>query len=145
MELKKSDWILLILKVKPLDRIHIMKTLFLIWYRSPKKIPDYFHFEPYHYGPYSLEVYSELRNLLVHNLIVQPSHPIQQWANYYLSDSGRIKAETISENIDTTLISLIDSTVEETSKFSFFELLEKVYREAPEFAVNSVIKEVITR
>ena len=54
MKTSKSKWILVILRRKSLDRIHIMKVLFLIWYRSREEIKDYFQFEPYLYGPYSL-------------------------------------------------------------------------------------------
>lgn len=144
MKPAKSDWVLVILRKKPLDRIHIMKSLFLVWYRSEKKdIEDYFHFEPYLYGPYSLEVYSELRNLLAHGLVVQPPHAMQQWANYHLTEQGRTKAEEAVKKIDPAFIALVESIVGEVSHLGFFELLEKVYREAPEFAVNSVIKGVI--
>jgi hypothetical protein len=73
-----SDWVLLVLRKAPLDRIRIMKALFLIWYRSGKSIPDFFSFEPYLYGPYSLEVYAALKNLVDADLAVQPPHHIHQ-------------------------------------------------------------------
>lgn len=143
VKIEKSDWVLVILRKKPLDRVHIMKSLFLIWHRSKGKIQDYFYFEPYLYGPYSLEVYAELRNLSAHGLVVQPPHPIQKWANYYLTDRGHIKASEAVKKFNPEIIVLIDNLLEEISHLSFFELLQKVYREAPDFAVNSVLKELL--
>ena len=89
VNLQKSEWILILLMRRSLDRIHIMKSIFLIWNRSGRDIRNYFHFEPYLYGPYSLEVYSELRNLQNQGLIVYPPSPIQQWSKYHLTIQGR--------------------------------------------------------
>ena len=36
--LTRRDWILLFLQEKPLDRIRLMKALFLLWHRSGKMI-----------------------------------------------------------------------------------------------------------
>ncbi|MDI6891905.1 MAG: hypothetical protein QMD08_02750 [Actinomycetota bacterium] len=145
MKLEKSDWILVVLRKKPLDRIHIMKSLFLIWHRSRGEVQDYFHFEPYLYGPYSLEVYSELRDLLTHGFVTQSPHPIPEWANYYLTAQGRAKSEEVVKKANPKIIELIEKTVEEVSRMSFFDLLKKVYEEAPEFAENSVLKGVIKK
>ena len=145
MKLTKSDWILAILRKKPLDRIHIMKLLFLIWHRSGRNIQQYFHFEPYLYGPCSIELYSELRKLLAHGLIVQPPYPMQQWSKYYLSNEGRIKAEEAIKKFDSETIDLIEKTIEEISHLGFLDLLKKVYQEAPEFAVKSVLKGAIPK
>jgi len=143
MEVAKSDWILLILRKRPLDRIRIMKSLFLIWLRCNKNIPNYFHFKPYLYGPCSIEVYSELQDLLGNGLITQPPHSMQQWANYYLTDQGRLKSELAIKNVDAKSLELIGDVVEEVFRLSFIDLLRKVYRESPEFAINSVLKGVI--
>ncbi|RLB04006.1 MAG: hypothetical protein DRG83_05810 [Deltaproteobacteria bacterium] len=141
----KSDWILLALRKTPLDRIRLMKTLFLVWYRSGQNIPQYFEFEPYLYGPCSLEVYSVLEDLSKLRLIVQAPHPVQQWANYYLTERGRAIAEDVAKNIEPKMRKLVEQVALEVSQLGFYELLRKVYSEAPEFAVNSLVREVIQR
>lgn len=143
MSLTKKDWILLLLKQSPLDRIHIMKALFLIWHRSERKIEDYFKFEPYLYGPCSFEVYSVLETLQTDRLIVQPPHPVPQWVNYYLTDEGKKKVEEVAKKVSPNTLRLVESVVNEISGIGFYELLKKVYTEAPDFAVNSMFKEVI--
>ena len=143
MKMAKHEWILLLLMKTHLDRIRIMKSLFLIWLRSKKNIQDYYHFEPYLYGPCSFEVYSELRNLLAHGLVTQSPHPIQQWANYYLTEEGHAESQSVVKRADANAIALIEKTAEEISHLGFSELLRMVYQEAPEFAVNSVLKGVL--
>lgn len=143
MPLNKSDWIILILRQAPLDRMRIMKILFLIWKRSKSGIKGYFNFEPYLYGPCSFELYSELRSLLNQGLITQSPHPVQEWANYYLTSNGKERAEELNKTASQKIIELVEKTAEELSHLSFYNLLKKVYQESPEFAVNSVLKGVL--
>jgi len=143
MALTKKDWILLALRRTPLDRIHIMKTLFLIWHRSGRKIADYFEFVPYLYGPCSFEVYSALESLQADGLIVQPPHPTPQWVNYYLTERGKKKAEEVTNRASPETLRFIETVAEEISQLGFNELLRKVYTEAPDFAINSMFRGVI--
>lgn len=143
MALTKKDWILLSLKQVPLDRIHIMKALFLIWHRSDRNIKDYFSFLPYLYGPCSFEVYSALESLQADGLIVQPPHSIPQWVKYYLTERGKKEAEEAVKKASPDTLILIETVAEEASQLNFYELLRKVYTEAPDFAVNSMFREVM--
>ncbi|KIE57799.1 hypothetical protein A946_11250 [Methylacidiphilum kamchatkense Kam1] len=138
----KAKWILATLKVTPLDRIRIMKTLFLMWKREGN-ISDYFRFEPYLYGPCSFEVYDILAAMEREGLIVQPSHSVAQWAKYYLTQRGREEAERAIREITPELRERLEAITTEVSRFSFYELLKRVYTEAPEFATNSVLREVV--
>ena len=143
MELHKKDWILLILRESPMDRIHIMKSLFLIWHRCHRNLPNYFEFVPYLYGPCSFEAYSVLENLQNTGLIVQPPHPKPLWVNYYLTNKGKKEAEEACKKVPPETLRIIKEVVKEISKLNFYELLQKVYREAPDFANNSMFKGVI--
>lgn len=143
MALAKKDWILLALRQTPLDRIHIMKTLFLIWHRSGRKMTDYFRFEPYLYGPCSFEVYSVLESLQADGYIVQPPHPTPQWINYYLTEKGRKQAEEAANSASPETLRFIETVVKEVSELNFYGLLRKVYAEAPDFAVNSMFRGVV--
>jgi len=138
--LSKSDWILLALREHPLDRIRLMKTLFLTWHRMGRNIPGFFRFVPYMYGPCSFEVYSTLEELLQAGFIVQPPHPIQQWGRYYLTEKGRARCEAIKQNLDQKYLMAISESAQFAAQASFRELLKKVYEEAPDFAVNSVLR-----
>ncbi|MBI4722518.1 MAG: hypothetical protein HY769_05910, partial [Candidatus Stahlbacteria bacterium] len=113
------------------------------WHRSGRNIIDYFKFEPYLYGPCSFEVYSALDETELNRQIVQPLHSVPQWVNYYLTESGKKEAEEVSERTSPETVSFIRTVVKEISQLGFYELLKKVYTEAPDFAVNSMFKGVI--
>ncbi len=142
MELRKKDWILIALRQTPLDRIHIMKMLFLIWHRSGRKLLDYFEFVPYLYGPCSFEVYSILDRLQAEGYIVQPPHPMPQWVNYYLTEKARREADVIAKTGPLEIVRFIEEVAKEVSQLDFSELLRKVYAEAPDFAANSIFRGV---
>lgn len=139
----KGGWVLLALKVAPLDRIRLMKALFLFWWRSQKEIPQYFKFEPYLYGPYSLEVYYVLDRLLDAGLIMQLPHSIQQRAEYYLTRRGEMEAIKAAQTADVEVLKKLEQVVKEVARLDFNELLRQVYSEAPEYAVKSLVRDVI--
>ncbi len=143
MVLQKRDWILLSLRRTPLDRIHTMKTLFLIWHRSGRKIANFFEFKPYLYGPCSFEVYSELEKLNAEGFIVQPPHLMPQWVNYHLTMRGKKESEEVAKRVPPDIHKLIEEVATEVSQLGFYGLLRKVYSEAPDFAVNSMFRGVI--
>ena len=142
MDHPKAKWILAMLRVSPLDRIHIMKALFLFGKRVGE-IPNYFHFEPYLYGPCSFEVYEVLEILEKDGLVVRPLHPIPQWVAYYLTDRGKKEAERAAKDISPELLQRLEEVTREVSRLGFYELLKRVYKEAPEFAINSALREVL--
>jgi len=92
---QKDDWILLALKDRPLDRLHLMKALFLTWHRSGRNIPNYFAFEPYLYGPCSFDAYRVLDAMSKEQLITQPSEPLPRWAKFYLTEKGKRAAAEV--------------------------------------------------
>jgi uncharacterized protein YwgA len=140
----KARWILAMLRISPLDRIHIMKALFLLQRRAGE-IPDYFHFEPYLYGPCSFEVYDVLTALEREGLVVRPLHPVPHWAAYYLTERGRREAEEAVRDLDQQLREHLEAVTGEVGQLGFRELLRRVYDEAPEFTVNSVLKGVLSQ
>lgn len=132
---------MLALRKHPLDRIRLMKALFLIWHRSGRNIPNYFQFQPYYYGPCSFDIYRKLDTLLEAHFIIQPPTQIQKkWSDYYLTQKGKIAVQKIARKTPSHVLKILDPIVEEVSKMSFRELLLKVYKEAPDFATNSVIQ-----
>jgi uncharacterized protein YwgA len=140
----KAKWILAMLRISPLDRIHIMKALFLLQRRAGE-IPDYFQFKPYLYGPCSFEVYDVLAALEREGLVVRPLDPMPQWVAYYLTERGKKEAEKAVCDLDPKLRECLEAVTREVSRLGFYELLKRVYDEAPEFAENSLLKGVLKR
>lgn len=143
MNQEKAKWILATLDFAPMDRIRLMKSLFLTWYRTGKSIPDYFQFEPYLYGPCSFEVYRILDDLEREGLIVRLPNPVPNWSTYYLTEKGKQAAREAISQIEPALRDWLKESAGEVTRLSFYQLLKRVYEEAPEFAINSVVKEVL--
>ncbi len=140
MEITKREWILVLLRHRPLDRIRLMKALFLIWHRSGRKLKNFYQFVPYLYGPCSFELYKELESLQRDHLITQPLEGPMQWVPYFLTGAGRDRADTVARKLDQTTSDCIANVVKEVSSLGFRALLRKVYSEAPDFAGQSVIR-----
>jgi hypothetical protein len=138
--LTKQEWILLLLREKPMDRIRLMKALFLIWHRSGRKISGFYDFLPYMYGPCSFDLYRELESAERLQLISQAPHPIDRWADYFLTARGEHAADAAVRKIDSNSREIIRSVASEVTKVGFQELLRRVYDEAPDFAENSVVQ-----
>ncbi len=136
-DLSKRDWLLLLLRQKPLDRIRLMKALFLIWHRSGRRLENFYEFIPYMYGPCSFELYRELEQLQREHLVSQAPHSVANWASYYLTPAGEKKALSVERNVDPKTLRQIQSIAEEVSSLSFHSLLRKVYSEAPDFAAGN--------
>lgn len=133
--------ILVALSEHPLDRLRLMKTLFLVWYRSGRPTSGPFLFCPYLYGPYSLDVYKTLFQLERAGLVVQAPHPIGRWGSYYLTEAGRDEAVYAESYLDPESSRRLKETARWAANQTFRSLLRVVYSEAPEFAARSVVRE----
>ncbi len=140
MRAMKSDWILAALRTSPLDRLRLMKSLFLLWWRSGRQIPGYFRFEPYLYGPCSFEVYSTLRQLDQERMIVQVPYEPPHWGPYYLTAAGRRAAEEAVARLGSDYGRQLESVIREIAQLTVGELLSRVYAEAPQYAVKSIAR-----
>jgi len=138
--LTRQEWILLLLREKPLDRIRLMKALFLVWNRSHRNVEGFFEFIPYMYGPCSFELYRQLDQAQHLRLITQAPHVASRWAPYFLTERGIVNVEKLVGRVDPHTANLISNVVQEVSSLSFHNLLRRVYSEAPDFAVSSVVR-----
>ena len=121
-----------------------MKVLFLVWHRSGRNLPGYLDFHPYLYGPCSFELYSLLAAMSRDGFVVQPPHPVQQWAKYYLTNRGRHAAEEAAKTVPPCVFALLNGVVQEVAQLAFSDLLRKVYAEAPDFASRSLMAGILT-
>ncbi len=136
----KRDTLLVALDAAPLDRLRLMKTVFLGWHRAgcPKSGP--FHFEPYLYGPCAFDLYSTLNDLLRDRLVARVPSQIFKWADHHLTDAGRREAARAARRLGERHSSRLHNIATWACKQPFRALLEHVYAEAPEFAKKSVLR-----
>jgi hypothetical protein len=134
----RDAWLLVALDRSPMDRIHLMKAMFLPWFRRGRQLPGYFDFKPYLYGPYSAQVYASLDRLQREGLIASEPAAIDRWADFRVTPEGQQHLRRTVSSLDPVLRGDIERSVDELSGLELGELLSRVYAEAPEFAVASV-------
>jgi hypothetical protein len=137
--LSKQDWLLLLLRQRPLDRVRLMKALFLIWHRSGRKLEGFYEFTPYMYGPCSFDLYGELEHLEQDHLVSQAPHGVAQWTPYYLTQAGDNEACAVERKATEQTVQFVRSIAGEVGSLDFHALLRKVYSEAPDFASRTVL------
>lgn len=123
------------------DPIRIMKGLFLFAQKTPGAwLPEEtkYVFKAYDYGPCSFDIYDDLKFLESAGLILSKQRPGESWKRYQISEKGKLALEKSSVNPQAlaylkTIRSFVDS-------LSFSQLLKTVYKEFPNYAVNSVFK-----
>ena len=125
----------------PLDRIQLMKTVFLPWYRHGESPDAPFVFEAYNYGAFCKAVYDTLGDLLRDGLVDQYETGNPQTAPYFVTALGAKydPADYLLAKDNEEL----QTIAKWAAKQSFNSLLKNVYREAPKYAENSLVKDAI--
>jgi hypothetical protein len=131
--------ILAALQEGPLDRVRIMKTLFLYWHRSGRPSTGPFKFRPYLFGPCAFDVYTALEDMEKRGWIVRASHPIDRWAPYYLTPKGR-QAVSSCQTPTKAAQAAIQGIARWSASQDFRSLLDHVYAEAPDYATESLLR-----
>ena len=139
----RTDWLLRFIAGTELydgsiDRIRIVKGMFLFQKEAPAPPEVNYNFRPYDYGPFTPEIYDDLGYLRQEGLIAEtPTDP----RAYRVTHQGRAHLESINFP-STPLDALIETRVEVTD-LGFRDLLRRVYKAHPESAARSVAKDVL--
>jgi len=126
-----------------LDPIRVQKGMFILAKETPQdwlSSEARYHFEPYHYGPYSSALYRDLDELEQHGYIDKTVVLGRSWDYYSLSSEGVRLYQEVSETMDPKAVEYSQKIREFIGKLSFRKLLTTVYEQYPDYAVNSVFK-----
>jgi hypothetical protein len=91
------------------------------------------------YGPCSFDLYRELDTAEREKFVTQAPHAVSRWARYFLTRRGENAAANARQKIDQPSLDLLRSVAEEFASAGFHDLLRRVYTEAPDFAIQSVM------
>ncbi len=137
---KKHAQILVALSEASLDRLKLMKVLFMIWFEQGLEGSAPFIFQPYLYGPYSLDVYKALDELKDKRLILQGNGSTNSKSPYFLTKEGKSAIDCTSLILEREELTKLKEIARSFSKMSFKSLLTEIYTKAPEYAINPVVK-----
>lgn len=134
----REHQVLVALRAAPLDRLHLMKTLFLYWHRRGRPADGPFNFRPYMFGPCAFDLYTVLDRLEGERLVSQSV--ASSSADYLLTDAGRQEALRAANHVGLEATKQIEKIAQWASRETFHSLLRAVYSEAPDFATRSVVR-----
>jgi hypothetical protein len=140
--LRPRDWLLLLFDgaAQPLDRVRIQKSLFLFAERSKASSSEKYAFVPYHYGPFSFDIYPDLDRLVAQGLLRLEVETTSTSPRYALTGAGVSAVEELRPAAPPERLALLHSLREWVTERSFRALLNDLYRLYPLYAVNSIFQ-----
>ncbi|MFZ1156093.1 MAG: hypothetical protein WAN93_14445 [Solirubrobacteraceae bacterium] len=144
----RRDWLLLFAAYEGapdgLDPIRFQKGLFLFARRARLPSRAKYTFKPYDYGPMSPGIYKDLDTFVDKGLLERVSVPGKRWSRYRPSkitfrEGQRLLQQAEKEQVLDAARELFQIK-QDVASVGFGELLENVYAEYPEFAVNSIFR-----
>ena len=120
------------------DPVRVQKLFFLLDREIPRYIDGpYFHFEPYHYGPFDKAVYEDLDRLAEQGKISIDT--TRRYNQYSLTDSGHERGVTVLNTLPEPAARYMEDAAKWIRFVPFKHLLSAIYRQYPDMAVNSII------
>ena len=127
-----------------LDPIRIIKGLFVFSQKISKKFlygEDFkYAFEPYLYGPYSRQIYSDIASLEDAGYVKSTHKPDVSWKYFSLTDKGKELIDQCVSDVGKVAADYLKILRKWITEQSFENLLKIIYREYPEYAKNSIFK-----
>ena len=138
--MNKEDYITLIIaaaKDEPLTLSYIDKALFLISKNCSDLPEDFYTFEHGHFGPKITRLYDEIENLCNQKLVLRFLHKYQ-FAEYYSTHSGRLKANKLHKELNPRVSAYIVKIVNWMQTLSFVEVSKSICDKYPEYTPESI-------
>lgn len=119
------------------DRIRVMKGMFLFQEEGDAPSEVDYAFRPYDYGPFTPEVYHDLEDLEQQGSIAAS----RDAKSYRATGEGRIHLDMC--DLESGAVERLRELRVEVCALSFRDLLKRVYEAHPESAKRSIAKDVL--
>jgi len=144
LSLRQKTLLLFLDSRKAINPVRVQKGMFLFAMKTPELwLPreGRYDFEPRDYGAYSSAIRSDLNTLTEKDYIytVQMLQG-ESWNWWMLTDKGFELLARFGDDIDHRAIEYLQRLRKFVDGLSFTQLLSAVYKEYPEYAVNSVFR-----
>ena len=142
--MERRDLLLVVLaaaKGASLTPVQLQKSLFLLSESSmPEKPEPFYEFEPYHYGPFAIEIYDDVNSLVASGSAAAIPAVAAHWNTFAATPTGQAVAARIRPQLSDESHALIEKTVEFVRSRSFSELVKVIYAHFPHYRENSVFQ-----
>jgi hypothetical protein len=123
--------------------VHLQKTLFLVDHTLPKLFTDRYDFQPYDYGPFDKDVYSDAEALKNAGLVTIGREPGDWYRTYCVTDEGLARGQKLLASMPPESAVMIRKIANIVTPLSFRDLVAGIYKAFPQMKVNSVFKETL--
>ena len=139
--MKRTDLLLKIIVAaegEPVTPVQLQKVAFLVGMRFSSELPtDYYDFQPFHYGPFCLDLYRDAEALERQGLILITVNQRGGWKEF----SASYKSATADlRSIPDHVSDFICAKLRWAREVGFQELVGTIYSEYPAFRVNGVFQ-----
>ena len=142
--MERQHWTLLALcaaKGRTLSPVQLQKSLFLLGEMLPDAVGQAFYkFQPYHYGPFAAEIYSDAEQLAREGLVLIAPTP-QGWSQYSATSTGTVQGEELKHKPSPEAREYLDKVVPWVQSQSFSELVRVVYQNFPDYRKHSIFED----
>ncbi len=142
--MQPSDWLLAFIDAggkRPADPVRLQKGLFLLAMSGELPADEQYAFEAYAYGPMSRALYDDLRALARSGLVELVDVRGERWQAARTTPQGAAHIEARGLRHGAAGLAAVGRLRRELDALSFDGLLRRVYRDHPEYAVNSVFRD----
>jgi uncharacterized protein YwgA len=142
--MQRESWPLLALSFANehrLSPVQMQKALFLVGQYVIETPVEYYHFEPYHYGPFDSTVYADLDELSGRGLVRRIESPLFRGFEYELTPLGDKQVKSIQCDLSNKQLSYLTEVIPWVRSQSFRQLVMAIYKAFPWTSQNSVFRD----
>jgi len=144
--MRPRDWLLILLRqARPeepdtLDPVRVQKGMFYFASKSIVPAKEKYNFVPYYFGPCSFDIYRDIEQSIHEGLIEAVPVSGQSWRKYTLTEQGLERADKLASAAQSHAVQACAAARSRVIGHTFRTLLKEVYEQYPEYAVESVLK-----
>jgi hypothetical protein len=136
-----KEWLLVAISLgdpglpgKNLDRVRLMKTLFVFSKSLPGVVREPYQFEPYNYGPFDVRVYNDVEQLAAEGLVHIQAN---RYGSFAPTEQGREAAGRLIADAPGIALDYLKRVREWAVSVDFATLVKAIYQQWPEMQAKS--------
>jgi uncharacterized protein YwgA len=114
----------------------------MFYFATKPTVPaqEKYSFAPYYFGPCSFEIYGDIDHLIREGLIEAIPVSGHSWRKYTLTEQGIRRVDKLTSTAPAHAVQACADARSRVLGHTFRTLLKEVYEQYPEYAVESVLK-----